>query len=171
MKRGQGSEFISIILLVVLLVTLLLVAKLSSAKRGIAETEIVVDDYSDRYVFGSSTKFPFITEKGIPINEMLGVYYCYNKTVADYGDLVGTIDIDNAIVKTLDLYYEPGKWNLEIGGYACLDSSGLTGPPNVPADTITRCPGFPGKEYEVRHVVYPLPCRIGMGTARLMIQR
>ncbi|MBD3203080.1 hypothetical protein GF327_02200 [Candidatus Woesearchaeota archaeon] len=166
MKKAQSSEFIGVVLLVVVLVIILLFSKIRSAGTNVEKTKESIDDFNKIYVATSVTKFPYITEKGIPLNELIGVYICYTITNADYGRNIGSIDIIDSIIKQLDRIYEKNNWKLELNSIACITSTGLEGPP---VSSEKTCSPFPGKEYTMYTFMFPLPCKINTGIGKIYI--
>jgi hypothetical protein len=164
-KKGQSQEFIGIAILVLVLTLIVMFNKIGSDRARLGQMETTQADSSNIWVSTSATKFSFITEKGIPISELLGDYVCYEDQIydnglkVDYGVTIGTIDIDATIRRELDKIYEPDKWLLDIDERACIDSKEFK---------REKCNPI-GKEYYSFEFMFPRPCDQDMSRGKIYI--
>ena len=170
-KKGQGSEFFGVVFLIIILVIALLFNKIINAKRGVSKTEETLQNYQNIYITTSVTKFPYITEKGIPINELMGNYVCYSKKIYDYGPNLGKIDMIKTIKETLNQTFGSGNWKMELNKSVCITSENEIGyfEPEGPSDAKT-CTTFSGEEFVIYEFLYPLPCRVDFGSGKIYIK-
>ncbi|MBN2421996.1 hypothetical protein JXB41_02115 [Candidatus Woesearchaeota archaeon] len=174
MKRSQGSEFLGIVFLVVVLVVILLFNKIGSAGQNVIQTEKSMSDFKNIFVISSATKFQYITEKGISINELMGDYVCYRKEETDYGPVIGKINLVDIIRLNLDNMLGKNNWKLELNKSACITSDYLGGY-WYPFDEAQNhhknetCSMFSDREYITFEFIFPLACRVEMSEGRIII--
>jgi len=160
MRLGQMSEFMGVVFLAVIIVMVLLLSRLSHDRSRLTKTEVSLKATYNRYVTSVVAKFPFVTEKGVTLGQLMGTYVCYRNDTVSYGPVIGEIVIGKAVARHIDSMMEPNKWRISIDG-ACIDSAGLM--PNA-------CPEETG-EYVKFEFVFPLPCSTGVGGGWISIMR
>ena len=158
LKKGQTSEFIGITLLVIVLVFILLFSKLSQGRNRLIRTEGSVSEFKNMFIATSVTKFPYITNKGVSINEMMGAFMCYKQEKVDYGSL-GEIEVIAFPREQLDELYGNGNWKLELDESYCLDSNVL-----IPE----KCDFFK-KEFITYEFYFSLPCKVEISYGKIYL--
>ncbi|MBU0757467.1 MAG: hypothetical protein KKF44_05350 [Nanoarchaeota archaeon] len=166
MKKAQGSEFLSVVLMVIVLVIILLFSRVKQSRDNIYDTQGLMTKGKNVFLTTSITKFPYITEKGISINELMGTYVCYDNTEPFYGPTIGTIDLIATIRKNLDSIFRKGQWKLEIGEKACITSDDFIGPPDT---APSKCTQFQNEEFISYDLVFPLPCSQEISTGKIIL--
>ncbi|MFH0876104.1 MAG: hypothetical protein V1859_09280 [archaeon] len=161
-KKAQSSEFMGIILLVVILVVILLFSRLYSGGKIVSETQRTVEDSNSLFINTGTSKFQFVTEKGVSMNELMGTYSCYGDDISYYGPGIGYINIFSALRKTLNNYFMETKWKLEIDEKACLTSTDQT-------RVLGKCSPPTGKEYVSFEFFFSLPCRQEVGKGKIYV--
>jgi hypothetical protein len=160
MRKGQTSEFIAITLLVIVLTIILLFSKLNQSRNRITKTESSLQDFKNVFISTSVTKFPYITYKGVAIDEMLGAFMCYKTENVDYGKGgIGTVQVINFPRQTLNELYGAGNWRIELNESYCFDDKPMRYEP---------CE-YPEGEYISYEMYLPLSCRVGMAYGKIFI--
>ena len=157
-KTGQTSEFIGITLLVIVLVIILMFSKLNQGRSRLIRTEDSVSEFKNIFIATSVTKFPYITDKGVSINEMMGAFMCYKQEKVDYGEL-GEIEVIDFPRQQLNELYGEGNWRLELDGSYCIDSESLK---------PEKCDFFK-KEYVTYEFYFALPCKIAINYGKIYL--
>jgi hypothetical protein len=167
-KKAQGSEFIGMVMLVVILVIILLFFKVNLEREKVINTEYEIKQFKNIFITSSVTKFPYITEKGVSINELMGDYVCYRKEEVYYGPKIGQINIVEIIRRTLNQTFGPNNWKLELNESVCITSKNRLGY-WLPDTTKVKCTPFSDKEYVNYEFLFPLPCKIETGKGKIYI--
>jgi hypothetical protein len=148
MKKAQISEFIVIVFLIVIIVFFVVMNKLNAMRDNVDKTKLLRTEYLNIYISSGLNKFPYIRINGISIEELMGVYVCYNNETADYGNF--TINITKEIRKSLNDIYGGNYWQLEINNTNCLTREEFINNP---------CSALIDKEYIMYEFTFPLPCK------------
>jgi len=148
MKRAQMSEFLSIMVLIILLVVGLVIFKINSQMTATKQLEQTLSNYRATYILTTSTLFPYVTIEGEKLGLLIGRYACYqNSTMVSRS---GTkIYFFQAIRERLDQIYDVDNWAVEINNQLCITSK----------DTYaTRCEIISNRKYFTFDILVSVPC-------------
>jgi hypothetical protein len=164
MKKGDFSDFLGIILLVIVLVLILVFNRMRSIGSNMMQTDSSIKDTQNIFYSNAAVKFLYVTEKGITNAELLGSYACYGERIISYGPYLGDIDAVNAVKNTLDNMIGKDAWKLEIAlgtNNVCFMSDGVI--------SEGSCTSF-GKDYVSYFFIFPLPCKREFGSGKIIIE-
>ena len=154
--KAQLSEFISIIVLVMIIVVFVMLNRLSSSSAIVGQGESAMQEYKRTYTGLTSIIFPAITINGTPIGEILGISTCYNTAIVDFG--LGEINLTKEVKLKLDGLLGKDAWLLQID-QRCFSSNGLA---------QEKC--SPSESMSVVDIFYPLPCQQKSAEGRLFVK-
>ena len=83
-KKGQGAEYIGIVILIILLVLFVLFNRISGVSETALKTKENIRDYQTIYDLVSHSIFPYLTTNKIPFLELFSWYTCFGNESADY---------------------------------------------------------------------------------------
>jgi hypothetical protein len=150
-KKAQTPEFIGIIILVIVIAVFAMFARVNSSSTAVRESEETLREYQTLRFLLISKVFPYVTINNIPIEQLLGVYMCYNNETVDYGS--GAINITQGIKGTLDYAVGQDLWALQIGDTICMKSKTIEpGQCTIPSN----------KKYKAHEFAFGLPCFVGV---------
>ena len=85
MKQSQASMYTGIAIMCIILVVLLMFSALRSREMTIEKLESVNRNLINNGISVSTLTTPYVTFKGIPLEELFWVYSCYKDETLDYG--------------------------------------------------------------------------------------
>lgn len=112
-KKAQTSVFMAIIILTIMLMVVLMEMKQKSAEVQVVRTASGLKDYTRNYIAANTVSFPYITYNGIPLEELIGAYACYNDEIADYGVNM-KFNVTETLRTVLDEIYGSENWAVLI---------------------------------------------------------
>ena len=120
------SEFMSIIILVIVLVAALIITKINSFQTSSKQIEETLSNYRLTYILTTSTLFPYLTIEGEKIGLLLGRFACYmNEEMT--GRSGNKIFFFPTVRDKLDEIYGQDMWSIEIDSKICITSSDFFG--------------------------------------------
>jgi len=126
MKKAQMSEFMSIIILVIILVAALIITKINSYQTSSKQIEESLSNYRLTYILTTSTLFPYLTVEGEKIGLLLGRYSCYRNEVMT-GRTGDPIYFFPTVREKLDEIYGQDMWAIELNAEMCITSTDIFG--------------------------------------------
>ncbi|MBN1502437.1 hypothetical protein JW930_02755 [Candidatus Woesearchaeota archaeon] len=154
---------VGIILLIIVVSFVLLFSKLGAGREQVAKTESTIADFENIYLSTTITKFPYITEAGITLNELFGVLVCYDRDIENFGfdnnNQLIEINIPVVIQNNLDQLYGRDNWAIELDNRYCINSQNL----------VEDSCGYLFKEFVVYDFLFPLPCKVELRKGKIII--
>jgi hypothetical protein len=157
-KKAQASEYIGIVILVLVVVTFALFGNVGTAGLFERESYKMVGEYQLHRFLIVSKIFPQITVNRIPIEQLLGVYACYGDDTVDYG--AWEVEISKEITEVLDIAIGNGLWSLQISDSTCITSDSIT---------QLQCTLSTDKAYMSHEFMFALPCKPAIERAVLFV--
>jgi hypothetical protein len=150
MRKAQISEIITIVIILLVLLIFTVMSRLSLLESSVSRAENTAAKAKISGISTTGSVLPYITVKGIPLEELIGVYSCYGDQEINYGN--GKIDIVLEIISAFDAIYGRNKWAVSIIGdnSVFIDSEGVSD---------REIPDF--KNFISYDFVYPKPCKVG----------
>jgi hypothetical protein len=158
MKKAQISDYLVIFILVFVIILFVFFNKLRNIETTFSKTKETSSDFKNDFVSSSVSKFRYLTIKGVSLNELMGVFVCYNKDIVDYGN--GPINISYEIRNRLDQIYGLNNWKIELNNSICISSKEKRNETcEIPSD----------KEYIIYEFLFPLSCYVENSKGKIII--
>ncbi len=108
-KRGQASEFLAIVLLLLIITVFALLTKLSHINNQVSQTKEVIKTIKSSDIQLMGNTLPRLTVQGVSFSQLLGDLNCYGNDSISYGDSID-INLTDELRKTLDAAYGKNNW-------------------------------------------------------------
>jgi hypothetical protein len=165
MKKAQISEFLAIVMMVIVIVLFVIFNKLSSTKSAIDETEKMTTDFENENMWQGANVLMLTKIDGVHMSEMIGIMACHKTDEISFSQNQ-KINISELIFITLDDYYGKDRWSLEIhesNATSCIGGAGYA--------NQGKC-GLPdGVDVKAFNFLFPLTCKVGYGEGIIYVWR
>ncbi len=163
MKKAQITEFISMMLMVIVIVIFVMFNRLGSTRTAIDEAERLGNDFENENMWQGANVLMLTKISGMDMSELIGIMVC-NKV-----DVVTTsknqkINISELTFKVLNNYYGQERWALELyrnGDAVCLKEGHREQKCDLPS----------GDDIKAFNFLFPLPCGTGFGEGVVYVWR
>jgi hypothetical protein len=159
-KKSQASSYIGIMLLILVIVIFAMFGRVGSSTKYVRESEESLKKYQMNRFLITSKVFPFITINRVPIEQLMGVYMCYDSEIIDYG--IGEINFTKEVIEILDTAIGEDLWSLQVGDITCIKGNTISKQPcTLPID----------KSFMSQEFGFALPCKPEVDKAVLFVER
>ncbi len=160
MKKAQTSEYLGIIILVIVIAVFAMFGRIGRSSVAVEGSLESLREYQSNRFLLITKIFPHITIKNVPIEQLIGVYVCYDNETINYG--TGDINLSKELSFVLDNSVGKHEWLLQIGESTCIDSGSLQ---------HTKCHLPPTRDIMSHEFVFSLPCDLDFERATLFVMK
>ncbi|MBI4439199.1 hypothetical protein HY640_04665 [Candidatus Woesearchaeota archaeon] len=111
--KAQIEQSLGITLLIVALLIVLILNSASRSSLFQKEAATALEKTETNLISTATLTSSYATDKGIPVDELLGVYMCYGEKEARYGEAL-KVDTFSEIRSILDKTYGKDNWLIEM---------------------------------------------------------
>ena len=160
MKKSQMSEFIAIVIFIIVLIVALIIFRVNSQQTKAKQLEISLTNYRTTYILTTSSIFPYLTIERESLGILLGRYICYyNATMTSHTG--NNIYFFKAVREKMDRIYDKDMWAIELDRQICITSYDVF---------ATKCYMEPSVKFYTFDMLLSIPCRYKDATGMLYIK-
>ncbi|MBN1156507.1 hypothetical protein JXA85_02750 [Candidatus Woesearchaeota archaeon] len=157
MRKAQMSEFLGIMMMVIVIVLFVVFNKLSMTSAQVQKAEEMGSDFENKNMWQGTNVLMMAKVDGMHMSELIGIMVCHNNDVLSLSENQ-KINISKLIIITLDDYYGESRWSLEMhesDNIGCISSQGYS------IDERCSLPEY--NDVKSFNFLFPLTCEINYG--------